>query len=96
MISKKEVLWLAKLAKLNIEADELDKLTEDMGEIVKFAAQINSAVAQGEEYKGIEISLEDLREDEVAECSPQELVLSNVGGGDKGFFPLKRRKSDGK
>lgn len=96
MITKQEVMWLAKLAKLNIEADELDKLTKDMDEIVAFASQIDSAVADGDEYKGNVINVEELREDEVIESTPQELVLSNSGGGERGFFPLKRRKTDGK
>ncbi|MDD3946678.1 MAG: Asp-tRNA(Asn)/Glu-tRNA(Gln) amidotransferase subunit GatC [Clostridia bacterium] len=96
MITKQEVQWLAKLAKLNVEEADLDKLTKDMDEIVDFAGQINSAVVIAEGYKGVTTTVEELREDAVHDCFPQELILSNVNGGDKGYFPVKRRKADGK
>lgn len=96
MITKQEVRWLARLAKLNVEDGELDKLTKDMDEIVGFAGQINAAVAEAGEYKGQKAYAEELREDAVRDCSPQALVLSNVNGGDNGYFPVKRRKADGK
>lgn len=96
MITKKEVQWLAKLAKLRVEEADLDRLTKDMDEIVDFAGQINSAVAEAAEYKGVSAEIENLREDGVRACSPQELILSNVHGGEKGYFPVKRRKADGK
>ena len=96
MITKQEVRWLAKLAKLNVEDAELDGLTKDMDEIVGFAGLINSAAAEAGAYKGQKANAEDLREDAVRECSPQSLILSNVGGGDNGYFPIKRRKADGK
>ena len=96
MITKQEVKWLARLAKLSVDDEALDSLTKDMDEIVGFAGLINSAVAEAGEYKGQKARAEDLREDTVRECSPQSLILSNVGGGDNGYFPVKRRKSDGK
>ncbi|HOL61651.1 MAG TPA: Asp-tRNA(Asn)/Glu-tRNA(Gln) amidotransferase subunit GatC [Clostridia bacterium] len=97
MITKQEVLWLAKLAKLKVEDKDLESLTKDMAEIVDFAAKINSAIAEGEVYKGgTTVRMEELRDDVVKECFPQEVILQNVGGGDKGFFPVKRRKADGK
>jgi len=96
MITKQEVRWLAKLAKLSVGEEELDRLTRDMDEIVDFAGQINSAVAEAGEYKGQISRAEELREDAIRECFPQTLILSNVKGGDNGYFPVKRRKSDGK
>ena len=88
MIEKKEVEWLARLAKLKLSDEELDGLTEDMEEI-------NSAVSGSEAYRGVVTPVEALREDIVGECSPQDLVLSNVNGGENGYFPVKRRKPDG-
>jgi aspartyl-tRNA(Asn)/glutamyl-tRNA(Gln) amidotransferase subunit C len=97
MISKQEVKWLARLAKLSVEDETLDSLTKDLDEIVGFAGLINSAVAEESAgYKGQKVCAKDLREDVVRDCSPQSLVLSNVGGGDNGYFPVKRRKVDGK
>lgn len=96
MISKQEVKWLAKLAKLCVGDDELDKLTKDMDEIVDFAGQINDAVAENADYLGVRTDAEALRDDEVKESFPQSLILSNVNGGENGYFPVKRRKSDGK
>ena len=95
MIEKKEVEWLARLAKLKLSDEELDGLTEDMEEIVEFAGRINSAVSGTEAYRGVVTPVEALREDVVGDCSPQDLVLSNVNGGENGYFPVKRRKPDG-
>lgn len=95
MIEKKEVEWLARLAKLKLSDSELEGLTKDMEQIVEFAGRINSAVSGTEAYRGVVTPVEALREDAVGECSSQDLVLSNVNGGENGYFPVKRRKPDG-
>lgn len=94
MIQKKDVLWLAELAKLKLSDAELEQLTSDMEDIVAFAGEVAKAAAGTEEYRGVVAEAETLREDVVGVSAPQEDVLSNVGGGENGYFPVKRRKHD--
>lgn len=94
MIEEKEIVQLAKLAKLKLSEEEIAALTKDMGEIVTFADKINETLnvvnaAPAERF----VRYADLREDEVVESFPQDEILSTVGGGDNGFFPVKRRSS---
>ena len=44
MISKEEVIKLAKLARLDFSDDELDKIIKDMDDIIAFADTINNSV----------------------------------------------------
>ncbi len=94
MIQKKDVLWLAGLAKLKLSEEELEQLTVDMEDIVAFAGEVAKAAAGTEAYRGTIADAETLREDAVGVSSPQEDVLSNVDGGENGYFPVKRRKHD--
>ncbi len=96
MIEKKEVKWLANLARLHVDDSELDSIAQDMSEILDFAGQINSLAPNAHSYSGTVTSIEDLRADKVGECSPEELILSNVDGGEDGYFPVKRRRLDEK
>ena len=48
MISKEEVIKLAKLARLDFSDDELDKIIKDMDDIIAFADTINNSV-EGEQ-----------------------------------------------
>lgn len=94
MIEEKEIVQLAKLAKLKLSEEEIAALTKDMGEIVTFADKINETLnvvnaAPAERF----VRYADLREDEVVESFPQDEILSTVVGGDNGFFPVKRRSS---
>ena len=94
MIEKKEVLWLANLAKLELSDSELDEMTREMEEIVGFAGQVATAAAGTEEYRGVITEAEALRGDDIGDSSTQDAVLSNVGGGENGYFPVKRRRHD--
>lgn len=92
MITKEEVLKLARLARLDFSDDELDKIIKDMDDIIAFADTINNSV-EGDAEKIRNISstatpAEDFREDIVKESLPNEKILSNVNGS-KGMFCVK-------
>lgn len=96
MITNQETLWLAELAKLSIKDGELDNMTAELNEAINYVSDITQLDLANETYSGAIVKMCDLREDEVGERYPQELLLANAGGGDKGYFPIKRRKADGK
>ena len=90
MISKEEVIKLAKLARLDFSDDELDKIIKDMDDIIAFADTINNSV-EGDADKIRNISTtpaEEFRKDEVKPSLPNEKILSNVNAS-KGFFCVK-------
>lgn len=92
MITKEEVLDFALLSKLYVPEEQLDALTKDMDSILAFADSINAAGAQAEEYENAEGLSNVFREDEVVPSYPVQEILQNVGGGENGYFPVRKRK----
>lgn len=90
MITREEILDLAILAKLFVSEEELDVLTEEMSEIISFADTINNAGMEAE-FDGINRLSNVFREDVPAPSYPQEEILRNAGGGEDGFFHVRRR-----
>ena len=84
MISKEEVIKLAKLARLDFSDDELDKIIKDMDDIIAFEGD-------ADKIRNISTSAtpaEEFRKDEVKPSLPNEKILSNVNAS-KGFFCVK-------
>ena len=92
MITKEDVLDIALLSKLYVPEEQLDALTKDMDSILAFADSINAAGAQAEEYENAEGLFNVFREDEVVPSYPVQEILQNVGGGENGDFPVRKRK----
>ena len=92
-VTKKEILTLAKLSKLEFDDERCAQFAGEFEEIIAFADTINSSVAGDtskiREVGGREIALEDLRRDEVKESLPVEKVTSNVEA-EGGYFPVRR------
>ncbi len=89
MVSKEEIITLARLAKLKFTDEEIENFTGEMEEIIDFANRINAMSSDSEEVIDKVVRLDDLREDEIIESLPQETITSNVDSID-GFFPVKR------
>lgn len=92
MITKDEVIKLARLARLDFSDEELDKIIKDMDDIIAFADTINNSV-EGDADKIRNVSstatpAEAFRADVVKESLPNEKILSNVNGS-KGMFCVK-------
>lgn len=92
MITKEEVIKLARLARLDFSDEELDKIIKDMDDIIAFADTINNSVeGDADKIRNVSssaIPAEDFREDVVKESLPNEKILSNVSGS-KGMFCVK-------
>ena len=91
MVTKDEILDLALLSKLHINEDEIDELTQEMMNIIKFADTINGYNGEIEEFDNINNLSNVFREDEVVESFPQSEILKNVDGGENGYFPVKKK-----
>ncbi|MBQ8135506.1 MAG: Asp-tRNA(Asn)/Glu-tRNA(Gln) amidotransferase subunit GatC [Clostridia bacterium] len=89
MVTKEEVMKIAILSKLYVAEDEIDKLTEDMGEIISFADTINNAADEGGEFDNINNLSNVLREDEVVPSLDREKILQNAKDSDDGCFLVK-------
>ena len=92
MVTREEILKIAKLSKLSVTEEELDGLTAAMGEIIAFADTINAAGAAAGEFDNINNLQNAFREDEVLPSYPRDEILKNVDGGEDGFFPVRKRQ----
>lgn len=90
MISKEEVLKIAKLAKLSVADDEIEQLTLDMTRIIEYADAINSAVEADLEFDNISNITNAFNEDIVVESFDRDEILKNREGGEKGYFLVKK------
>ena len=89
MVSREEIMKIAVLSKLFVADDEIDKLTEDMSEIISFADTINNAADEGVEFDNINNLSNVLREDEVKPSLDREKILANAKDNDEGCFLVK-------
>lgn len=92
MVSKEDILKLAKLAKISVDDSELEHLTKEMEKIVDFADAINDEDKIDIEFDNISNLSNVFREDIVEESYAREEILKNVDGGEDGFFVLRKRK----
>ena len=91
MVTKEEIMDIALLSKLHIDESEIDKLTEQMMEIIKFADTVNNFDGEVDEFDNINNFSNAFREDEVIPSYDRQEILKNVDGGENGFFPVKKK-----
>lgn len=91
MVTKEEIMDIALLSKLHIDDDEIDNLTKEMMNIIKFADTINGYDGEVEEFDNINNLSNVFREDVVGESFLQSEILKNVDGGENGYFPVKKK-----
>lgn len=91
MVTKEEIMDIALLSKLHIDDDEIDDLTKEMMNIIKFADTINGYDGEVEEFDNINNLSNVFREDVVGESFLQSEILKNVDGGENGYFPVKKK-----
>ena len=92
MVTHEEILKIANLAKLSVAPEELDKLTEDMNEIIGFADTINAASEDTSDFDNINGLSNVFREDVVAPSYGREEILKNAESREDGYFLVRRRR----
>lgn len=92
MVTKEDVMSIAKLSKLYLSEKELEEGVKEMNSIVSFAAKINDANYNYEPKTQIQDVFNAFRSDEIKESFPREEILKNVDGGKDGFFYIEKSK----
>lgn len=92
MVTKQEILDIARLSRLYVAPEELEALTQNMQQMIAFADTINAAGAAGDDgFDNIGGLSNVLRDDEVVESWDRDEILKNVDGGEDGYFPVRKR-----
>ena len=91
MVTREDVLQMARLSKLYIKEEELDALTKDMDNIIAFAETISAAQCEQTNFDNINNLSNVLREDAVVPSYDREEILKNAESQDEGYFLVKRR-----
>ena len=91
MVTREDVLQMARLSKLYIKEEELDALTKDMDNIIAFAETISAAQCEQTNFDNINNLSNVLREDVVVPSYNREEILKNAESQDEGYFLVKRR-----
>ena len=91
MVTREDVLQMARLSKLYIKEEELDALTKDMDNIIAFAETISTAQCEQTNFDNINNLTNVLREDVVVPSYDREEILKNAESQDEGYFIVKRR-----
>ena len=91
MVTREDVLQMARLSKLYIKEEELDALTKDMDNIIAFAETISAAQCEQTNFDNINNLSNVLREDGVVPSYDREEILKNAESQDEGYFLVKRR-----
>ena len=91
MVTREDVLQMARLSRLYIKEEELDALTKDMDNIIAFAETISAARCEQTNFDNINNLSNVLREDVVVPSYDREEILKNAESQDEGYFLVKRR-----
>ena len=91
MITKEEVLRIAKIAKLSVKDDEIDLLIKDMSTMIEYADLINSVVEDEDvEFENINNIFNAFEEDIVIDSYDRDEILKNREGGENGYFVVRK------
>ena len=86
-ISKDDVIKVSELARLDVKEEELDKFTEQLGNILEYIEQLNELDTNNVEPTSHVLDISTpLREDKVVEWINIEEVLQNAPESEDDFF----------
>jgi aspartyl-tRNA(Asn)/glutamyl-tRNA(Gln) amidotransferase subunit C len=88
MITKKDVLHVAKLSKLEFTEDEIDSFVTDMDSIVAYVNTLSQIDTSGLEEKLNVVNLNDLRADQVNTSLTQADAILNAPKKRNGGFSV--------
>lgn len=90
MISKEEVLKIAKLAKLSVKDEEIEGLTSEMSRIIEYAHIICSIEDADVDFENLNNIENAFNEDDIVESFDVDDVLKNREGGENGYFVVRK------
>jgi len=91
IITKKEVEYVAELAKLEFNEEEKEEFTSQLNSILDYFKKLNELDTESVEPTAYVISMPNLlNEDKVEPSLPREEVLSNSKYVEKGYFKVPK------
>lgn len=88
-ISKEEVVKVAELARLEFKEEELEKFTEQLGNILAYIERLNELDTTGVEPTSHVLDMDTpLREDAAGGMLTQDEALANAPEREDGFFAV--------
>lgn len=89
-ISREEVLHIALLARLGLTETEVNRLSEQLSNILENFEALQQVDTSGIPPTAQSIPLQNVvKEDEVTPCLPQSQILANAPRKDGNFFRVK-------
>jgi aspartyl-tRNA(Asn)/glutamyl-tRNA(Gln) amidotransferase subunit C len=90
-LSREEVLHVARLARLAMTGEEVDRFGAQLSAILDHAAKVSEVAADDVPPTSHALPLSNVfREDAVGECLPQEKALSTAPEVEQGRFKVPR------
>jgi len=91
MIERKDVEYVAWLARLDVSEKEIERFTSQLGQVLEHAEKIKSLDTEDVEPTSHAIPLKNvMREDAVRPCLSQEEALSGAPSSEEGYFKVPR------
>lgn len=91
VVSKEEILHIAKLADLNIEENEIDEYAKNLQDILNFVDVLNNVNTDNvEETMGVINNYNVFRKDEIKEFGDREILLQNAPEQEDGMFKIPK------
>ena len=90
-VTKKDVEYVAKLARLGLTEEEKTTFTEQLSNILDYANTINKLNTEGVEPTSHAIPMKNVfREDKVIPCKETDLIIKNAPEEEKGMFKVPK------
>lgn len=90
-LSRAQVEHIAKLARLNLTSDEIDKYTRELTVILTYIDQLQAVDTTGVEPKNQFITAENVFREDIPEDSlPRDEALRNAPDHDDGYFHVPK------
>ena len=90
-VSKDEVRYIAKLSKLNVGDEKLDKMTRDLSSIVEFANNLSTIDIDGVRPTAHILDIKNVfRKDEVSDSYDREEILKNAPESQAGCISVPK------
>lgn len=90
-LTREEVLHVAKLARLSLDPDEVDRFTRQLNDILAYVEKLQEVDTQGVPPMAHAVPVYNVfREDEATPSLPREEGLANAPAQEEGTFVVPR------